>query len=98
MVVVQHAHDVRASKDRSELEGDLVGIGSVGELAQVSGRSRLVREQVAPLLLDRCHRVVNASRTPSDLGARRDEEASAWEDATLDVRQEAVAQRQQAFL
>jgi hypothetical protein len=97
MVVMQHAHDVRAGEDDPQLERQLCGIDVHGELTPVGGRLCLSVEQVAPLPLHSRHFVVDGTRSPAGLGRRRHEEAAAREHAPFDIGEISLAQRNETI-
>jgi len=66
-VVVKDGDDVSPGKDHSELEGELCGLVGGGQLALVGSSVGLLKEEVAPLLLNPRDFVVYASRLRSYL-------------------------------
>ena len=67
-VVVEDGDDVSPSKDHSEFEGELSGLVGGCQLALVDGSVGLLKNEVAPLLLNSGDFVVYASRLRTYLG------------------------------
>jgi hypothetical protein len=77
LVVVEDTENVRAGKDRSELEGGLGRVTAGAELASVKCGLRLDLEEVSPFLLVGGDAVVHAAGASPELGRGGDEEAAA---------------------
>jgi hypothetical protein len=92
-IIMENADDVRTSEYHTKFESDLCGIGSVRKFSVVNGGTSFTLEQIAPLLLDTGHLVVNPTGTRTDLGGRSHEKATAREDTTFDIGEESLAQR-----
>ena len=72
---MEDADDVGSGQDDSQLEGELTGVGAVGQFVLPGRRAGFGGEQIPPLLLDAGYLVVNAAFLCANLGRGRDEEA-----------------------
>ena len=73
------------------------GVGAWWQFTLLNRNGGFASEEVAPLLLDMRHFVMDTSGAPPDLGGGGDEEAATGEDAPFHVGEEAVTKGKQSF-